>query len=52
MNTNTATQSGSHTGEKTPAECPDCQSANMSQPDHEGFVDCFECGAAFIPSRV
>lgn len=30
-------------------KCIDCGTSNVSEPDHEGMIDCFECGAAFIP---
>lgn len=29
--------------------CIDCDNANVSGPDSEGFYDCHECGAAWIP---
>lgn len=31
--------------------CPDCSSANLTGPDDEGFLDCLECGAAWIPGK-
>jgi hypothetical protein len=30
-------------------KCIDCNSQRVSEPDHEGFIDCFDCGAAWIP---
>lgn len=32
-------------------KCIDCDSENVSEPDSEGFVDCFDCGAAWIPGH-
>lgn len=32
--------------------CIDCGSENVSEPDFEGFIDCFDCGAAWIPGRA
>ena len=29
--------------------CIDCDSDNVIGPDFEGVVDCFDCGAAWIP---
>ena len=29
--------------------CIDCNGANVSGPDDEGFYNCHECGAAWIP---
>lgn len=29
--------------------CIDCSSSDVEGPDNEGFIDCHNCGAAFIP---
>ena len=29
--------------------CPDCGSDALIGPDLEGFMDCMDCGAAWIP---
>jgi hypothetical protein len=32
-----------------PVACPECHSHNLSTPDEEGLVDCFDCGIWFDP---
>jgi hypothetical protein len=34
----------------SPGEIVGCGSANVSEPDFEGLVDCFECGIWFNPA--
>lgn len=29
--------------------CIDCGSRRVSGPDYEGFIDCYACGAAWLP---
>ena len=33
----------------TRTACIDCGSTRLDGPDREGFRDCLDCGAAFIP---
>lgn len=35
-----------------PAEvrCPGCDSTNLTEPDHEGLMDCRDCGTWFKPT--
>ena len=32
-----------------PGKCPECDGVLMDGPDHEGFMDCRDCGAAWQP---
>jgi hypothetical protein len=29
-------------------QCPDCGGENLTGPDREGFLDCIDCGAAWL----
>jgi hypothetical protein len=33
-----------------PGKCPDCGAVLLDGPDHEGFMDCRDCGAAWQPA--
>ena len=40
-----------NTTDKTPIQCPECGSTQITGPDHESLWDCSGCGIWFEPGH-